>query len=170
MKFAGTQTDAAKPTRVDGYPCAGPITSPFGAYDIAAHMNGGHTGCDIGADLGTPIAAPAEGTVKDVFIDALRPSAWDQWKDVFGNSVILDHGAGQVPRYTLYGHMRDAPLVHEGEAVIAGEQLGVVGTTGESTGPHLHWGASLDGNPYLNIPSAYGGIAAGSLVDPLAYV
>lgn len=122
---------------LSGWPCDGLITSLFGARDIEAHAEG-HTGVDVGAAEGTPVSAPAAGIVRDVFIDARRGTSWDAFKDLFGNAVILDHvEAGYV---TLYGHLRDAPLVREGQAVEAGALLGVVGSTGASTGPHLHWG------------------------------
>lgn len=143
-------------TRVEGgvmhgWPCEGPITSLFGARDMTAHAEG-HSGVDIGAAEGTPVLAPAAGLVRDVFIDARRGTAWDSFKDVFGNAVVLDHAeAGYV---TLYGHLRDAPSVHEGQQVEAGALLGFVGSTGTSTGPHLHWGMAprLDGGQPSYLP------------------
>lgn len=134
-----------------GWPCEGPITSLFGARDMAAHSEG-HSGVDIGAASGTPVLAPAAGLVRDVFIDAQRGTAWDSFKDIFGNAVVLDHAeAGYV---TLYGHLRDAPSVHEGQQVEAGALLGFVGSTGTSTGPHLHWGMAprLDGGQPSYLP------------------
>ena len=123
--------------RLDGWPCTGPVTSPFGARDHAAHA-AGHAGVDIGAAEGAPVCAPAAGLVRDIFIDARRGTAWDTFKDLFGNAVILDHlGSGFV---TLYAHLRDAPAVREGEVVEAGRLLGYVGSTGTADGPHLHWG------------------------------
>ncbi len=146
---------------VRGWPCHGRVTSPFGARDIAAHAEG-HSGVDIGAVVGTPVYAPAAGLVRDVFIDARRGTPWDAFKELFGNAVILDHvEAGYV---TLYGHLRDAPLVREGEAVEAGASLGVVGSTGTSTGPHLHWGMAprLDGGQPSYLPRY-------AVVDPLGF-
>jgi len=150
------QTDVLK-----GWPCDGPITSPFGARDIEAHAEG-HAGVDIGAGEGTLVYAPAAGLVRDVFIDAWRGTSWDAFKDLFGNAVILDHvEAGYV---TLYGHLRDLPLVREGQTVEAGAALGVVGSTGASTGPHLHWGMAprLDGGRPSYLPRH-------AVVDPLAF-
>lgn len=136
---------------VRGWPCDGLVTSAFGARDIETHTDG-HAGVDIGAAEGTRVLAPAAGLVRDVFIDARRGTPWDAFKDVFGNAVILDHAeAGYV---TLYGHLRDAPSVHEGQHVEAGALLGVVGSTGTSTGPHLHWGMAprLEGGQPSYLP------------------
>lgn len=65
---------------VQGWPCDGPVTSPFGARDIEAHAEG-HSGVDIGAAEGAPVHAPAPGLVRDVFIDAWRGTPWDAFKD-----------------------------------------------------------------------------------------
>ena len=142
---------------VQGWPCDGPITSVFGARDMEAH-----SGVDIGAAEGVSVCAPASGVVRDVFTDARRGTPWDAFKDIFGNAVILDHvEAGYV---TLYGHLRDAPLVIEGQIVAAGALLGVVGSTGTSTGPHLHWGMAprLDGGAPSYLPRS-------AVVDPTEF-
>ncbi|MSP23445.1 MAG: M23 family metallopeptidase [Dehalococcoidia bacterium] len=146
---------------VQGWPCGGPITSMFGARDTEAHVEG-HSGVDIGAAEGVSVCAPASGVVRDVFIDACRGTRWDAFKDIFGDTVILDHvEAGYV---TLYGHLRDAPLVLEGQIVAASAMLGVVGSTGTSTGPHLHWGMAprLDGGTPSYLPRS-------AVVDPIEF-
>lgn len=91
-----------------------------------------HTGTDIGAQQGAPIWAAQSGTV----ILAANNGG-------YGNCVILDHGNGVT---TLYGHM-SAILVQKGDVVQQGEQIGRVGSTGNSTGPHLHFEIMIDGVP-----------------------
>ena len=124
-----------------GYPVEGIITSLYGATDIAAHANG-HSGVDIAAPVGTPVYAPSAATVKDVYAIGVGS---DYWEVTFGNSVILDDG----DHVLLFGHMVEPPIVSEGQHVEAGDVLGYVGSTGLSTGPHLHFGAAPSSNPYL---------------------
>ena len=84
-----------------------------------------HKGLDLAAPTGTPIVAPVAGKVTfaaDTFFN--------------GNLVILDHG---MHFFSLYAHM-DKMAVSAGEMVTQGQALGTVGSTGRSTGPHLHWG------------------------------
>lgn len=144
---------------VRGLPLDGVITSVFGARDMDAH-EAGHSGVDLAAEARTPVRAPADGVVRDVFSLAIVGAPWAQaWKDVFGNSVILDHG----DFVTLYAHLGRPPEVYEGQRVRAGDLLGVVGSTGQATGPHLHWGMAPIANPYLQRDGL------GGLVDPLDF-
>ena len=89
-----------------------------------------HKGLDIAAPRGTSIYAPGAGTV----IFAGR-------KHGYGNVVIIDHGYGYT---TLYGHCSKL-LVDEGAQVSRGDVIALVGSTGRSTGPHLHYEVRLNG-------------------------
>lgn len=119
-------------------------TSPFGtrrSYDGGPYSSY-HAGQDFGAPAGVPILAPATGRV------ALAAPL-----QVRGNAVLLDHGGGI---YTGYWHMSEI-YVSEGQMVNAGDVLGVVGTTGLSTGAHLHWelriyGIAVDPLQFLAAP------------------
>lgn len=120
---------------VEGFamPTAGSVGSSFGSrvHPIFGSVRQ-HTGVDIGGSTGDAIWASKEGRV--IFAG---------WKGGYGNAVIIAH-AGNVA--TLYAHMSET-LARAGDQVDGGEAIGLVGSTGWSTGPHLHFEVRLDGVP-----------------------
>ncbi len=115
------------------YPVGGPITSPFGyrTHPILGTTRF-HAGLDFGVGEGTPIRAADHGVV--IHAD---------WCGGYGNAVIIQHGHDIS---TLYGHCSRL-LVHHGQAVRQGDVVGEVGSTGMSTGPHLHFEVRQGGTP-----------------------
>ena len=109
------------------WPASGPVTSEFGY-----RWGRLHAGIDIGAGTGAPIRAAKDGVVI---------SAGSQGG--YGNTVIIDHGGGLT---TLYAHMSRI-AAGDGADVSAGEVIGYVGSTGHSTGPHLHFETRVGGSP-----------------------
>ena len=123
-----------------GWPVGGPVTSSFGwRVHPILHVKRFHTGIDIGVGYGTPIHAADSGTV-----------IYATWMSGYGNVIIVDHGSGIS---TLYAH-QSSLAVGMGARVTRGQVIGYVGSTGFSTGPHLHFEVRLNGTP----------------VDPLAYL
>lgn len=114
-------------------PAKGPLTSPFGMRtNPVTGIYKLHSGIDIGAPCQAPIYAANTGTVTQA-----GPMSG------YGNLMTVDHGNGTVTRYA---HMfNDGVLVHTGQHVTAGEQIGKVGTVGNSTGCHLHFEVLQDG-------------------------
>ena len=107
-------------------PAVGRLTSGFGMRDGVLH-----DGQDIGAPAGTRIVAAWDGVVS---IAGSFPDGW-------GNLCVIDHGLRLGPRmFTRYAHMLHMPEVRPGQTVQAGQPIGLVGSTGKSTGPHLHFG------------------------------
>ena len=140
MALAGAKGGGKPASAADSYsfwsegfilPVEGRISGHFGNQRI---FNGvpksPHSGTDIAAPEGTPVKASAAGKVvlsgKDYFYT--------------GNMVIIDHGH---QLQTIYAHLKDATIV-AGDDVRQGDIIGHVGKTGRATGPHLHWGASLN--------------------------
>jgi murein DD-endopeptidase MepM/ murein hydrolase activator NlpD len=91
-----------------------------------------HEGIDFPADVGTPIEAAASGKVT---VAEVHPA--------YGKIIEIDHGNGLVSRYAHCS----ALLVKEGDLVVRGQEIARVGTTGRSTGPHLHFEVRLNGVP-----------------------
>jgi len=113
-------------------PAAAAMNARFG---ILRSYNGGeydryHRGVDFAGAPGTSVLAAAEGTV--ILSDRLQ---------IRGNTTLIDHGWGL---YTLYAHQNET-YVQPGEVVLSGQVIGTIGSTGRSTGPHLHWEVWLNG-------------------------
>jgi murein DD-endopeptidase MepM/ murein hydrolase activator NlpD len=117
-----------------GWPVAGPVTSGFGS-----RWGRMHEGIDIAVGAGTPVHAAAAGTV-----------VYAGWMSGYGNIVVIDHGNGIS---TAYAH-NSSLAVGQGAAVGKGFVVALSGSTGHSTGPHVHFEVRVNGAP----------------VDPLAYL
>ena len=114
-------------------PANGPVTSYFGyRYHPILHFTRFHAGLDIGAGWGSPIVAAADGQVVGA-----------GWSGGYGREVQIAHGGGIV---SLYGHMSEI-VAQPGSFVHAGQLIGYVGSSGLSTGPHLHFEVREGGNP-----------------------
>jgi murein DD-endopeptidase MepM/ murein hydrolase activator NlpD len=116
------------------WPASGPVTSPFGF-----RWGRMHEGIDIGASYGSAIHAAASGTV-----------IYCGWESGYGNLTVIDHGGNLA---TAYGH-QSSIAVTCGQQVSQGQVIGYVGSTGHSTGPHLHFEVRINGAP----------------VDPMGYL
>ena len=107
------------------WPVRGYLSTVFGnRLDPFTGQPDFHSGIDISTPSGTPITAPADGTV--IFVGV---------KSAYGNAVVVNHGYGTV---TQYGHL-DRFAVRPGQKLKRGDTIGYVGSTGRSTGPHLHY-------------------------------
>lgn len=120
-------------------PVEGRISSPFGWRNISVNGNRFHGGVDFAANTGTRVQAARSGVVTRA-----------GWWGTYGYVVVLDHGDGSETRYA---HLSDI-YVPVGAAVRQGDVVGAVGSTGASTGPHLHFeirfnGTAVDPMPYL---------------------
>ncbi len=139
IRAAQQQSSVSTPIAVSGsgllsWPVSGPVTSGYGL-----RWGRMHEGIDIAVGSGTPVYAAAAGTV-----------IYAGWLGGYGNLVVVDHGNGLS---TAYGH--NSSLVSSvGQAVAAGEVIAYSGSTGHSTGPHVHFEVRVNGSP----------------VDPLGYL
>ncbi|MER5766397.1 M23 family metallopeptidase [Streptomyces sp. NPDC001985] len=104
--------------------------------------SGSHSGIDFHAPHGTPVMSVGMGTVVEA-----------GWGGAYGNNVVIRMNDGS---YTQYGHLASIGVT-AGQSVVAGQQIGLAGSTGNSTGPHLHF-------------EARGGADYGSDIDPVAYL
>ncbi|MFG2292671.1 peptidoglycan DD-metalloendopeptidase family protein [Streptomyces sp. NPDC048603] len=134
---------AAAPASAAGFvaPVIAGINTPYKASG-SMWASGTHTGVDFGATFGTSVKAVGAGTVVSA-----------GWAGSYGNEVIIRHADGH---YSQYGHMSQLS-VSVGQTVTAGQEVGLVGSTGNSTGPHLHF--------EIRTTQSYG-----SDIDPLAYL
>jgi murein DD-endopeptidase MepM/ murein hydrolase activator NlpD len=132
----GTQSGSQSTPSSSGFiwPASGPVTSPFGW-----RWGRMHEGIDIGAPYGSAIRAAASGTV-----------IYCGWESGYGNLTVIDHGGSLA---TAYGH-QSSIAVTCGQQVSQGQVIGYVGSTGHSTGPHLHFEVRVNGSP----------------VDPMGYL
>jgi murein DD-endopeptidase MepM/ murein hydrolase activator NlpD len=119
------------------WPVDGRITGPYGERTDPFSGEGAyHTGIDISAPAGSTVTAAADGTVEEA-----------GWSNGYGRLVIVDHGNGYE---TYYAHLSRVDVI-EGQSIHQGERVGAVGTSGHSTGPHLHYEVRVGGvpiNPY----------------------
>lgn len=135
----------ARPTNVPSlWPVSGRLTSGFGGRRNPFRRRSSelHPGQDIAAPIGTQVRVTADGTV--VFAG---------WKKGYGQVVIVDHGQNISTRY---GHL-SLIETNAGTAIKRGEEIGLVGSTGHSTGPHLHYEVRVDDvaiNPMAFLPPA----------------
>ena len=109
-------------------PVNGTLSSRFGANSRI--RSGAHTGLDIATSSGTPIKAAASGTV-----------TFAGWKGSYGNLLVITHSNGVQ---TYYGHCSKL-YVSAGQKVSQGQNVAAVGSTGNSTGPHLHFEIRVNG-------------------------
>jgi murein DD-endopeptidase MepM/ murein hydrolase activator NlpD len=115
-------------------PTQGWLSSAFSsmrAHPIL-HIARPHEGIDVTAPMGSPIEAPAAGTVTDA-----------GWETGYGNMVTIDHGFGIVTKFAHASKL----LVRTGQRVSRGQRIALVGNSGLATGPHLHYEVRVKGRP-----------------------
>jgi len=115
------------------WPVMGWVTSGFGfRTNPFTGLTQMHEGIDISNQVGTPIIAPADGIISDIGNDL-----------GLGKILVISHGFGMITRYA---HLNKV-LVRVGQKVKRGEKIAEIGTSGRTTGPHLHYEVRLDGIP-----------------------
>lgn len=125
-----------------GVPVDGPVSSNYGyRIDPFKKKRAFHSGVDFSPPYGEPVKSTADGVVEIA-----------GWKGGYGKSVVIKHENGYK---TLYGHLSKINVV-KGQKVLCGEKVGEIGSTGRSTGPHLHYevikkGKKVNPKKYLNI-------------------
>ncbi|UTX53304.1 M23 family metallopeptidase [Leucobacter aridicollis] len=135
---ATDETEEVAPPGPPGtVPVVGDWASPVQSYIITTEWWGyyGHTGMDLAAPQETPIYAASSGTV--------TATHW-AGQDSYGWYIVIEHAGGLS---TLYGHMVRQTALKVGQKVKAGQHVGYVGSTGNSTGPHLHFETLVHGIP-----------------------
>ncbi|CAM5673004.1 peptidase [Streptomyces spiroverticillatus] len=137
------RTESKRQTQRSGFsaPVPSGVSTPYRASG-GSWSSGYHTGVDFRASSGTPVKAVAAGTVVSA-----------GWGGAYGNEVVIRHNDG---RYSQYAHL-SALGVRSGQSVSGGQQIGYSGSTGNSTGPHLHFEIRT-------------GPGYGSDIDPLGYL
>ncbi len=133
VEYTGKAKSVSSPVPLwDGkfaFPCEGKVTAEYGLIRYINNVDSGrHSGLDISTPKGTAVYASNSGRI-----------ALSMTLIVTGNTIIIDHG---MNLFSSYCHL-DSLLVKEGEMVEKGQLIGKVGSTGFSTGPHLHWGISV---------------------------
>lgn len=121
------------PSLLTQWPTAGRIMSGFGfRLSPLTGEQRMHSGIDISAHVGTPVRATGDGVV-----------VFRGWDGAYGNTIVLDHGHGYLSKYAHLSRFQ----AKYGEFVRRGDIIGAVGTTGITTGPHLHYEVKLNGEP-----------------------
>ncbi len=118
------------PTSKDTYNTSSKFVWPSVATHITQYYHLGHHAIDIGGKTGTPIYAIEKGQV-----------TLSGWSNGYGNNIVIDHGGGQKSRYAHFSKL----YVKKGAFVEKGQQIGEMGSTGNSTGPHLHIEINING-------------------------
>lgn len=149
---AAANMESARQAREDAKVWHIPVASYYISSDFAEMRdNGPHIGLDFAGTEGKPVVAARHGVITEA-----------GWHGGYGFRVTIDHGDGHTTRY---GHLANDPKVTVGQAVVGGQVIGYVGSTGDSTGPHLHfelhsYGTYIDPMLVMDIPRTRGDAAS----------